>query len=99
MKNIILSTLTVVTVLSTTAVADGYTLAPDGSYVSGDSYSLAPDGSYVSGDSYNLVPDGSFVGGGSYSMVWNAQSTATGIYLVRLEASGFEAVSRVLLVK
>ena len=47
MKEIILSTLAVVTILSTTVIADGYTLAPVGSYVSGDSYALTPDGSYV----------------------------------------------------
>ena len=40
MKKPILSILIVVTILSTTVVADG-------SYVAGDSYSLAPDGSYV----------------------------------------------------
>ena len=33
MKKIILSTLAVVTILSTTAVADRYTLAPDGSFI------------------------------------------------------------------
>jgi len=38
MKKIILSTLAVVTILSTTAVADGYILAHDGSYVSDGSY-------------------------------------------------------------
>ena len=31
------------------ATAGEYTLAPDGSYVSGDSYTLTPDGSYVGG--------------------------------------------------
>ena len=44
------------------ALAGDYTMAPDGSYVSGDSYNMAPDGSYVSGDSYNMAPDGSYVG-------------------------------------
>jgi hypothetical protein len=46
-----------------TAAAGEYTLAPDGSYVSGDSYTLTPDGSYVGGDTYTLAPDGSYVGG------------------------------------
>ena len=36
---------------ATTSIAGGYTMAPDGSYVSGNSYNMAPDGSYVGGNS------------------------------------------------
>jgi hypothetical protein len=50
------------------ALAEDYTMTPDGSYVGGDSYNMTPDGSYVGGDSYNMTPDGSFVGGDSYDM-------------------------------
>lgn len=62
MKKIILSTLVVAITLSTTALADGHTLSPDGSYVGGSSSSLAPDGSYVGGSSSSLAPDGTYVG-------------------------------------
>ena len=46
----------------TVAQAQNYTMAPDGSYVSGDSYTMTPDGSYVRGHSYQLAPDGSYLG-------------------------------------
>ena len=54
--------LTASVLLSTTIYADGFTMIPDGSYVSGDSYHIAPDGTYQSGDSSSLTPDGSYVG-------------------------------------
>jgi len=47
MKNTILSTIVVVTLLSTASLASDYVMAPDGSYVAGDSYSMATDGSFV----------------------------------------------------
>jgi len=59
MKKIIVSA---VLVMSTMVYADGYTLAPDGSYVGGNSSSLAPDGSYVGGSSSQLAPDGTYIG-------------------------------------
>jgi hypothetical protein len=44
------------------AFGGGYTLAPDGSYVSGNKATLAPDGSYVGGNRAVLAPDGRYVG-------------------------------------
>lgn len=44
MKKIIVSA---VLVMSTMVYADGYTMAPDGSYVGGSSSQLAPDGTYI----------------------------------------------------
>ncbi len=49
--------------LSTAAIADDYTMAPDGSYVGGDEYTMTPDGTYVGGDHYTMTPDGTYVGG------------------------------------
>jgi hypothetical protein len=45
------------------AFGGGYTLAPDGSYVSGSKATLAPDGSYVGGNKATLTPSGGYVGG------------------------------------
>jgi len=47
MNKILISTITALTLLTQMSYAEGYTMAPDGSYVAGDSYSMAPDGSYI----------------------------------------------------
>lgn len=39
-----------------------YTLAPDGTYVSGDTATLAPDGTFVGGTRAVLTPSGKYVG-------------------------------------
>ncbi len=44
MRKIIISGLLVA---STMVCADGYTMAPDGSYVGGDNYTMIPDGSFI----------------------------------------------------
>ena len=62
MKKIILANIVALTLLSTAAFADGYTMTPDGNYVAGGSYSMAPDGSYVGGSSYTMTPDGEYIG-------------------------------------
>ena len=36
---------------------------------------------------------------GRYTAVWNGGSTASGIYIVRMEAAGFKSVRKVMLVK
>ncbi len=65
------NSITMVLLLSTTpliSIAGEYTMAPDGSYVSGDSFTMAPDGSYVGGDSSTIAPDGSYVSGDRSTM-------------------------------
>ena len=58
MRKVFLTVLILVGIL----MADGYTLAPDGSYVSGDSATLAPDGTYVGGSKAILTPGGNYIG-------------------------------------
>lgn len=58
MRKVFLTVLILVGIL----MADGYTLAPDGSYVGGSTSTLAPDGSYVGGSKAILAPDGSYLG-------------------------------------
>ena len=63
-----LTLIAICVLLSSTALGDEYTLAPDGTYVGGDTYTLAPDGTYVGGDNYALAPDGTYVGEGEYTL-------------------------------
>lgn len=61
-KKIILVTLVVMIALNTASFADGYTMTPNGNYVSGNSYTMAPDGSFVSGSQSTMTPNGTYVG-------------------------------------
>ena len=70
-KSFLLTSVLAVVLLPSICLAGDYTMAPDGSYVSGDSYTTAPDGTYVSGDFYTMTPAGGYVGGNDYTMTPN----------------------------
>ena len=50
MKKLLSMAVLSVALFSTIGFAGDYTMAPDGTYVSGDDYTMTPDGGYVSGD-------------------------------------------------
>lgn len=62
MKKLLLLAVLTVALFSSIGLAGDYTMASDGTYVSGDSYTMVPDGTYVGGDDYTMTPDGSYVG-------------------------------------
>ena len=48
--------------LTASLVASDYTIAPDGTYVSGNKPIITPKGNYVGGDRFQITPNGNYIG-------------------------------------